>query len=230
MDVNTDLPTPRTPQILGESVVGSPYLEERGWLHDIRSQLPNMPFATIFGSSVTHPDDSRIAEWQGLVPLLTEAGIGLISGGYEGSMSFMSERMTAAGGVSIGICTSSLSDELDPSKYSKLFTAPTVFNRLEALLRLGDFFVVLPGGIGTAVELVSAIWLMDRELTARKPIVVLGPHWQGLLDAILRNPLSLRQSDQSLLRILTFVATPDDFNLTRVLAENSVHQRDRSSQ
>ena len=154
---------------------------DEAWLATIRAQLPPLPFVTVFGSSTATAEAVLVAPWQPIGGILARAGFGVLTGGYDGTMRLVSENARAAGGVSIGITASSLADRADPDAYSRIIAVPTVFHRLEALLRLSDACFFLPGGIGTAVELLVGLWLTDRQLMRSKPLVLLGAHWQPLL-------------------------------------------------
>lgn len=60
---------------------------------------------------------------------------------------------------------------------------PTTYNRSEELIRLSDMVIILPGGIGTITELISAIESM-RSMDFSKPILIynINGFYDGLIN------------------------------------------------
>jgi len=57
--------------------------------------------------------------------------------------------------------------------------------RLDTLIKLGQAYVVLPGGTGTLLEL-AKIWELKNKgfLKTDKPIILLGGFWKPLVDLV----------------------------------------------
>ena len=159
------------------------------WLSRLRSQLPKIPLAAVFGSSLTLHDDPCTAEWGNIGGLLATAGFGVFNGGCKGTMLQLALQMRNAGGHCIGVTCASMQDSEAAAAYSQILNVDTPFQRLEALLRLPDFYIILPGGIGTLLELSGALWLMDRGLIPSSPVLLLGDHWEPTVKEIQANPL-----------------------------------------
>jgi predicted Rossmann-fold nucleotide-binding protein len=64
-----------------------------------------------------------------------------------------------------------------------LITA-SLFDRLQTLLSMGDAFIVLAGGTGTLLELALAWELINKGMAERRPIILLGSFWEGLLKSM----------------------------------------------
>jgi predicted Rossmann-fold nucleotide-binding protein len=58
----------------------------------------------------------------------------------------------------------------------------TFFSRLHHFVRMSQAFVVFPGGIGTALELMMVWQLLQVGFMTERPVVLVGGMWRGLLD------------------------------------------------
>jgi predicted Rossmann-fold nucleotide-binding protein len=150
---------------------------EHSWLSRVRDAVSDRPYATIFGSSVRGAGDPEIDRWTIIATLMAESGWGLLSGGYGGTMSYLSRAHISAGGTAVGVVCAAVPDRTPVDCYSRVISVDTPFQRLEALLRFGRVHVVLSGGIGTLVELACAIWLQDRALIEETPVILVGGQW-----------------------------------------------------
>ena len=55
---------------------------------------------------------------------------------------------------------------------------------MQTLIAQGDAYIILPGGTGTLLEL-SAVWeLMSKGFVERRPLVLLGGFWEGVVGAM----------------------------------------------
>ena len=150
---------------------------------------------TVFGSSAsTEGDDEyEAARWLGTE--LGRRGWGVATGGYGGTMEAVSAGAAAAGAVVIGVTVPDLfTDRTGPNRFvGEEIRAPSLGDRIQRLLDLGDHWVALPGSIGTAAELVIAwnhAYISDRTSRsgptsegARLPIAV-GTAWRSLADLL----------------------------------------------
>jgi hypothetical protein len=64
---------------------------------------------------------------------------------------------------------------------------PDLYRRLEVLVSRAAGFVALPGSIGTLTEVFLTWTLLSVDGRPRVPLVLLGAHWTGFLEA-LRHP------------------------------------------
>jgi len=57
--------------------------------------------------------------------------------------------------------------------------------RLDTLIKLGQAYIVLPGGTGTLLEL-AKVWELKNKgfLEADKPVILIGKFWKPLVDLL----------------------------------------------
>jgi uncharacterized protein (TIGR00725 family) len=138
--------------------------------------------------------------------MLSERGHAVICGGYGGSMEAVSRGAHERGGHVIGITVAPWQERLAANPYVKEeISAETLFARLEGLIA-GEALIALRGGAGTLGEVALAWNLRQMDLMAPKPIILVGPTWQRLLE-VFREHLIINERDLSL---LTPVATIED--------------------
>ncbi|GAC1316203.1 MAG: TIGR00730 family Rossman fold protein [Chloroflexota bacterium] len=163
---------------------------------------------TIFGGSRVERGSDEYAQAQGLGRALAEAGLEVITGGYNGVMEAVSRGAHEAGGHVIGVTVDVIANNFErvPNEYVKQeVRTAALLERIDKLIELGDAFVVLPGGVGTLVEL-GAVWnLAVLRALQDKPIVVVGRGWHSVLETML-NELHTIDAD---LQFLQFADTPD---------------------
>lgn len=154
----------------------------------------------VFGSALTAEgsEDYRRAREAGR--LIAESGWDLLCGGYGGSMEAVARGCAEAGGKAHGI---GLEYFTAPSnRHLESFRrTPTLGGRLDRFASECDLFLALPGGIGTAAE-VMFVWDLAKTGQIRnKPIILYGRGWKNLL-------MVLKEE---------FVIPPDAFELIRVV-------------
>lgn len=88
----------------------------------------------------------------------------------------------------IGICTDMWKEDLKELECTKEYSVPTILERTQKLEEESDVLLFLPGGIGTFVELFSAI---DRKRNKEfdKPIIIynLNHYYDSLLTFLEKN-------------------------------------------
>ena len=143
-------------------------------------------FVTIFGSARIKQGSPTYAQARELSETLSAMGCGIITGGGPGLMQAANEGAAiAAGGKSdksIGIRID-LPFEQDANPFvGKAFQHKTFFSRLHHFVVSSDAFIVLPGGIGTLLEL-SMIWqLLQVRKLYDTPLVLIGGMWRELVN------------------------------------------------
>lgn len=180
------------------------------YIAELHERLPSGPYVTVFGTSTADAQDPLTASWKQLGSTIHGIGASVVSGGYSGAMEIVGRSAVEAGGVSVAVRAASLSEPADPRAYSHIVELPDVFERLQALLLLGDAYVVLPGGIGTLIEMACVFWQIDRGFMPLKPVVLLGHHWTGLLSLLTTNPLAFRRPATEVFASLVVVEEPSD--------------------
>lgn len=160
-----------------------------------------MKRVTIFGGSRVERESEEYANAQELGRALAEAGLEVITGGYNGIMEAVSRGAHEAGGHVIGVTVEVVANAFDrlPNAFVKQeVRTVALLERIDKLIELGDAYVVLPGGVGTLVEL-SAVWnLAVLRALQDKPIVVVGSGWRSVLQTML-NELHTIDADLSCL-------------------------------
>lgn len=151
---------------------------------------------TLFGSSRMPVDSREYAAARRLAAQLSELGCDVVTGGGPGLME--AANAGAQDGdpdderASVGIRIA-LPFEPDPNPFvEKLYTHRTFFTRLHQFVRSSDAYVVLPGGIGTTLELAMVWQLLQVKHLDDVPLVLVGPMWRDLVawarDAMTRRP------------------------------------------
>jgi uncharacterized protein (TIGR00730 family) len=159
---------------------------------------------TVFGSSRPSPATRHYQLAYELGLAIARSGWVLCNGGYGGTMEAAARGAVEAGGHTIGV-TCRAFRRAKPNPYVRQ-EVPTfdLLSRLNTLIRLGDAYVVLPGGTGTLLELACVCELINKGLLRRTaPVVLLGEHWRPLAQV-----LTVEQPD--LVERLAFVESPSD--------------------
>jgi uncharacterized protein (TIGR00730 family) len=105
---------------------------------------------------------------------LVGRGLGLVyGGGHVGLMGVLADAVLAAGGEAIGVIPQALRDrELAHRGLTELHVVATMHQRKALMADLADGFVALPGGFGTADELLEILTWVQLGLHA-KPVGLL---------------------------------------------------------
>ncbi len=141
---------------------------------------------TIFGSARILPGTDDYERIKKLAFQLTGMGCGIITGGGPGLMQAANEgaSMTGLDAVqrSIGIRID-LPFETDANPFvGKAYEHKTFFSRLHHFIIMSDAFIVVPGGIGTMLEL-SMVWqLLQVRKLYDTPLILVGDMWSELVD------------------------------------------------
>lgn len=158
------------------------------FISNIKDQIDSKVIATIFGSSIigeeifTDKYNLNEKKWLSFTSILAENNIPIINGGYQGTMNLIAQKMKADGGKCYGVISSSFDDECTANLYTQFFTVSNAFDRLKTLISVGDFYIFLPGGIGSLVEIVCTLWYIDRKFMKSKNLYFLGPYWKDILS------------------------------------------------
>jgi uncharacterized protein (TIGR00730 family) len=141
---------------------------------------------TIFGSARIQPGDPVYEDVRWLAAELAGIGCDIITGGGPGLMQAANEG-ERAGDVnnltrSFGLRIDLAFEQGTNPFVDQVFKHRTFFSRLNHFVRLSSAFVVVPGGIGTLLEL-SMVWqlLQVRHLHGT-PLILVGDMWTSLVD------------------------------------------------
>jgi len=145
------------------------------------------PLIAVFGSGGGSPED--LARARALGRGLAEAEFGVLNGGYGGTMEETAAGAREAGGRAVGVTCAEFTFRAGPNPHlHEVVEAPTLFARLETLVRRAAGYVVLPGGNGTLIELGLAWEYQRRGLLPERPIVVWTRPWRRIVETLASGP------------------------------------------
>jgi len=143
---------------------------------------------SIFGSSRIQRGDPIYEQVKKLSAELARMGVDIVTGGGPGLMEAANsgavEGQVESHARSFGLAIH-LPKEEDANPFvNKVFRHRTFFSRLHHFVRLSSAFIVMPGGIGTALELFMVWQLLQVKHVAEHPLILVGTMWTGLIDWI----------------------------------------------
>jgi len=143
---------------------------------------------SIFGSSRIRRGDPIYEEVKSLSYELARMGIDIVTGGGPGLMeaanSGASEGQIESKARSFGLAIHLPTEEQANPFVDKVFRHRTFFSRLHHFVRLSSAFIVMPGGIGTALELFMVWQLLQVKHMTEHPLILVGTMWGGLIEWI----------------------------------------------
>jgi uncharacterized protein (TIGR00730 family) len=197
----------RTVEILSQSILG---------LWDVVNELTRLRptrrerfRVTIFGSARIPADHWVYGAVRDLAAELTRMGCAIVTGGGPGLMRAANEGAASAGpptpGQSVGIRVHLPFEQETNPFVSEVFEHRAFFSRLHHFVLVSDAFIVVPGGIGTVLELMMVWQLLQVRQLDRVPLILVGPMWPELV----------RWARSFLLRPEFPLASPADIDLPR---------------
>jgi uncharacterized protein (TIGR00730 family) len=166
---------------------------------------------TIFGSARAQPGTFVYNEVKRVAAALAEMGCDIITGGGPGLMQAANEGAAAVNAPehdrSVGIRVDlPFEQEVNPF-VEKAFEHKTFFTRLHHFVLASDAFVVVPGGIGTVLELMMIWQLLQVRHVQETPLILVGKMWGELVDWA-RTHLAASQPP---------LANPEDMSIPRCI-------------
>ena len=139
---------------------------------------------TIFGTARANPGDAVYVLAYKIGTLLAQAGFCVANGGYGGTMLAAAKGAAQAGGKTIGVTCSAFGQKANEFITREIVT-DSPDQRLDTLIKLGQAYVVLPGGTGTLLEL-AKVWELKNKgfLQLDKPVILVGEFWKPLVDLV----------------------------------------------
>ena len=168
------------------------------WL-DLHAPIERRYFrVAIFGSSRIQVEDDLYERVRELARQLSYIGCDIVTGGGPGLM--MAANEGARRGAyrfhtrSFGL-TILLPLEEQPNPFLDEVSAhKTFFSRLHHFIRLSHAYIVVDGGIGTTLEALMVLQLLQVRLLHDRALIFVGPMWKGLRsfirDEIIENGLA----------------------------------------
>ena len=167
----------------------------------------------IFGSARAQPGTFVYDEVKRSAAAFAEMGCDIVTGGGPGLMQAANEGARAAGAPgSVGIRVE-LPFEQDVNPFvEQAFEHETFFTRLHHFVIASDAFVVVPGGIGTVLEMLMIWQLLQVKHIDNVPLILVGKMWRGLVDWTATSMLDprLALASEEDLRIPQCVDTADE--------------------
>jgi len=141
---------------------------------------------TIFGSARLKAGTPTYDGVKQLAAELTKMGCDIISGGGPGLMQAANEGAHSVGPEarkrSVGIRVElPFEQEINPF-VGQVYEHRTFFSRLHHFMIISDAFVVVPGGIGTLLELSLAWQLLQVRKLYNTPLILVGKMWAELVE------------------------------------------------
>jgi uncharacterized protein (TIGR00730 family) len=141
---------------------------------------------TIFGSARALPGTYVYDEVKRVAAALAAMGCDIITGGGPGLMQAANEGAAAVNAPernrSVGIRVElPFEQEVNPF-VEQAFEHKTFFTRLHHFVLTSDAFVVMPGGIGTVLELMMIWQLLQVRHVRDTPLILVGKMWADLVE------------------------------------------------
>ena len=142
---------------------------------------------SIFGSSRIRKGDPIYEEVKKLSFELARLGVDIVTGGGPGLMEAanagaMEGKGETGKAFSFGLAIHLPTEESANPFVDKVFRHRTFFSRLHHFIRLSSAFIVMPGGIGTALELFMVWQLLQVKHMKNHPLILVGTMWPGLIE------------------------------------------------
>jgi uncharacterized protein (TIGR00730 family) len=141
---------------------------------------------TIFGSARLQPGTPVYDAVKQLAAELTTLGCDIVTGGGPGLMQAANEGAASVDPQalqrSVGIRVDLPFEQTINPFVGQAYEHRTFFSRLHHFMIVSDAFVVVPGGVGTLLEM-SLVWqlLQVRKLYAT-PLILVGKMWAELIE------------------------------------------------
>jgi uncharacterized protein (TIGR00730 family) len=166
---------------------------------------------SIFGSSRIRRGDPIYEEVKSLSFELARMGVDIVTGGGPGLMeaanSGATEGQVESKARSFGLAIHLPTEEAANPFVDKVFRHRTFFSRLHHFVRLSSAFIVMPGGIGTALELFLVWQLLQVKHMTEHPLILVGTMWGGLIEWIDRTMVQKGLCSPQDLSIVSVVGT-----------------------
>jgi uncharacterized protein (TIGR00730 family) len=169
---------------------------------------------SVFGSSRIRRGDPIYEEVRKLSYELAHMGVDIVTGGGPGLMEAANagarEGQTESHARSFGLAIHLPTEEGANPFVDKVFRHRTFFSRLHHFVRLSSAFIVMPGGIGTALELFMVWQLVQVKHVTEHPVILVGTMWTGLIDWIQGTMVERGLCSPSDLNVISVVSSSDE--------------------
>ena len=141
-----------------------------------------MRLVTVFGSAQPVPGESAYEEAQQLGSQLAMLQLGVVTGGYMGTMEAVSQGSAMSGGEVVGVTCAEI-ENWRPTPHNvwvqRVIHCETLEERIRTLIHLGDAGIIaLPGGLGTLAEIMLLWNHLSIHPDDQRPFILVGEGWQ----------------------------------------------------
>jgi uncharacterized protein (TIGR00730 family) len=141
---------------------------------------------TIFGSARLTPDHPIYSDVRRLAAELAAMGCDIVTGGGPGLMQAANEgesigdrqHRTRSYGLRIDLAF----EQATNPYVEHMYQHGTFFSRLHHFVHMSSAYVVVPGGIGTTLELMLVWQLLQVRKLHGTPLILVGTMWRGLVE------------------------------------------------
>ena len=141
---------------------------------------------TIFGSARLDPSSPVYHAVRQLAAELTTLGCDIVTGGGPGLMQAANEGAASidpkARERSVGIRVELPFEQHINPFVGQAYQHRTFFSRLHHFMIVSDAFVVVPGGVGTMLEMSLAWQLLQVRQLYATPLILIGKMWTELIE------------------------------------------------
>tara|TARA_B100001564_G_scaffold66127_1_gene52008 strand:+ start:89 stop:757 length:669 start_codon:yes stop_codon:yes gene_type:complete len=167
---------------------------------------------SIFGSARIKPETHEYKQVYELAKKLVKNKVDIVTGGGPGLMEAanLGAKNVKSKSKSFGLhidlpFETSPNEHLDITYHHKRFSS-----RLDEFMRISHAVIVTPGGIGTVLELLYTWQLIQVNHISKRPVILLGDMWNGLIEWMKSEPLKKRLMDDSDFDHIKVVQNIDD--------------------
>lgn len=141
---------------------------------------------TVFGSARIREDSIEYQEVVEFTKSLARLECNVISGGGPGVMEAanrgaMAGKLTDSPVKSVGINIELPFEQKNNPYLDECFPHKTFFTRLQHFTAVTDCFVAFYGGIGTVLEILTVLQLMQVKQISNRKLILVGAMWPGLI-------------------------------------------------
>jgi uncharacterized protein (TIGR00730 family) len=169
---------------------------------------------SVFGSSRIRRGDPIYEEVKKLAFELSHMGVDIVTGGGPGLMEAANagaiEGQVESHSRSFGLAIHLPTEEGANPFVNKVFRHRTFFSRLHHFVRLSSAFIIMPGGIGTGLELFMVWQLLQVKHMKEHPVILVGTMWNGLIDWIRQSMVERGLVSPGDLDVISVVSSADE--------------------
>jgi uncharacterized protein (TIGR00725 family) len=162
---------------------------------------------SVFGSSRPLEGDADYQAARELGRELARSGFILCNGGYGGIMEASARGAKERNGTTVGITVETFPRTANKWIDTEVRTK-SLAERIAKLVDSAHGYVILRGGTGTLLELAYVWEFINKRLIPEKPVVLLGPFWNDLVEILRRESVSEGVGDPT--RFIMQVETPQE--------------------